>query len=45
MTKPDRLPSTLRRTHQEDMRLLASPFVRFWAGSGLLVALLLPLLL
>lgn len=45
MTKPDRLPSTLRRTHREDMRLLASPFVRFWAGSGLLVALLLPLLL
>jgi branched-chain amino acid transport system permease protein len=40
-----RLPSTLRTNHTQDMRLLDSAFVRFWAVAGLACALLLPLLL
>lgn len=39
------LPSTLRTGYQQDMQLLDSGFVRFWAIAGLLVALTLPFLL
>jgi branched-chain amino acid transport system permease protein len=39
------LPSTLRTNYRNDMQLLDSGFVRFWALAGLCVALLLPLLL
>jgi branched-chain amino acid transport system permease protein len=39
------LPSTLRTDFRDDMRLLDSGFVRFWAAAGLILALLLPLAL
>jgi branched-chain amino acid transport system permease protein len=39
------LPSTLRTDFRDDMRLLDSGFVRFWAATGLILALLLPLAL
>ena len=39
------LPSTLRTNFRDDIQLLDSGFVRFWAAAGLVVALLLPLAL
>jgi branched-chain amino acid transport system permease protein len=39
------LPSTLRTDFRDDMRLLDSGFVRFWAATGLILAFLLPLAL
>src|SRR5499433_3355155 len=39
------LPSTLRTNFRDDIQLLDSGFVRFWAAAGLVVALLLPLVL
>jgi branched-chain amino acid transport system permease protein len=39
------LPSTLRTDFRDDMRLLDSGFVRFWAAAGLILAFLLPLAL
>lgn len=39
------LPSTLRTNYLRDMRLLDSGFGRFWALTGLVVALVLPLVL
>src|SRR5262249_56756320 len=39
------LPSTLRTDFRDDIQLLDSAFVRFWALAGLVVALLLPLAL
>jgi branched-chain amino acid transport system permease protein len=39
------LPSTLRTDFRDDIRLLDSGFVRFWAAAGLIAALLLPLAL
>ena len=39
------LPSTLRTDFRSEIRLLDSAFVRFWAATGLICALLLPLLL
>src|SRR5262245_57671792 len=39
------LPSTLRTSYRNDVALLDSGFVRFWALAGLVVALLLPLAL
>jgi branched-chain amino acid transport system permease protein len=40
-----RLPSTLRTDFRDDIQLLDSGFVRFWAAAALLFALLLPLAL
>src|SRR6266571_512330 len=37
------LPSTLRTNFRDDIQLLNSGFVRFWAAAGLVAALLLPL--
>ena len=37
------LPSTLRTSFRDDIQLLDSGFVRFWAAVGLLIALVLPL--
>lgn len=45
MTLFSALPTTLRTSYRDDMRLLDSGFVRFWAGLGLCGALLLPLVL
>jgi branched-chain amino acid transport system permease protein len=39
------LPSTLRTNFRDDIQLLDSGFVRFWAAAGLVAALLLPLAL
>src|SRR5215467_6568890 len=39
------LPSTLQTDFRNDIQLLDSGFVRFWAAAGLIVALLLPLAL
>ena len=39
------LPSTLRTDFRHDIGLIDSAFVRFWAVTGLVLALLLPLLL
>src|SRR6516164_7745578 len=39
------LPSTLRTDFRDDIQLLDSGFVRFWATAGLIAALLLPLVL
>src|SRR6516165_3777196 len=39
------LPSTLRTDFRDDIQLLDSGFVRFWAAAGLIFALLLPLAL
>src|SRR6516162_5104643 len=39
------LPSTLRTDFRDDIQLLDSGFVRFWAAAGLIAALLLPLVL
>src|SRR5215510_13707286 len=39
------LPSTLRTDFRDDIQLLDSGFVRFWAAAGLVAALLLPLAL
>ncbi len=39
------LPSTLRTNFRDDIQLLNSGFVRFWAAAGLVAALLLPLAL
>src|SRR5262245_19897977 len=39
------LPSTLRTDFRDDIQLLDSGFVRFWAAAGLVAALLLPLVL
>src|SRR6516164_4253423 len=39
------LPSTLRTNFRDDIQLLYSGFVRFWAAAGLIVGLLLPLAL
>src|ERR1700681_4078305 len=37
------LPSTLRTDFRDDIQLLDSGFVRFWAAAGLIAVLLLPL--
>jgi branched-chain amino acid transport system permease protein len=39
------LPSTLRTDFRDDIQLLDSGFLRFWAAAGLIFALLLPLAL
>jgi branched-chain amino acid transport system permease protein len=44
MSRP-RLPSTLRTDFRDDIQLLDSGFVRFWAAAGLILALVLPLVL
>jgi branched-chain amino acid transport system permease protein len=40
---PRGLPSTLRTDFRDDIQLLDSGFVRFWAAAGLTLAVLLPL--
>jgi branched-chain amino acid transport system permease protein len=42
---PRGLPSTLRTDFRDDIQLLDSGFVRFWAAAGLSLAVLLPLAL
>lgn len=45
MTLFTRRPSTLRTSYNEELRLLRTGFVRFWAATGLLATLALPFVL